>query len=158
MWIHRKRSPSKQGTISEPVGTFIIGTAPPVYVFVCIHMNTRVLLVVMSLTRVVLGQNWYDFTGTCHLVKNSWFPGKHVSTHQICSQNPVNSRTETCELSQLNSWIHLQNMWNHGSLFAGVLRVVLFRSFIPSSWLDKNHPWIYNQQTELGTGDWFIFF
>jgi len=31
-----------------------------------------------------------------------------VSTHQIYSQNPVNSRTKTRELSQLNSRIHLQ--------------------------------------------------
>ena len=60
-----------------------------------------------SLTRVILGQNWYGFTGMRHHVKNSWFHGKHVSTHQICSQNPVNSHTETRELSQLNSWIHL---------------------------------------------------
>ena len=73
----------------------------------------------MSLTRVVLDQNWYGFTGTCHHVKNLWFHGKNVSTHQICSQNPVNSHMETRELSQLNSWIHLQNMWNHMSLFAG---------------------------------------
>ena len=62
-----------------------------------------------SLTQVVLGQNRYGFTDTCHHVKNSWFHSKHVLPHQICSQNPVNSR----ELSQLNSWIHLQNMWNH---------------------------------------------
>ena len=68
-----------------------------------------------SLTRVILGQNWYSFTGTCHHVKSSWFHSKRGSTHQICSQNLVNSR----ELSQLNSWIHLQNMWNNGSLFAG---------------------------------------
>jgi hypothetical protein len=72
-----------------------------------------------SLTQVILGQNWYTFTGTCHHVKNLWFHGKHVATHQICLHNPVNSRTETRELSQLNSWIHLQNMWNHGSLLAG---------------------------------------
>ena len=57
----------------------------------------------MSLTRVILGENWYGFTGMCHHVKNSWFHGKHVSTHQICSQNPVKSHTETRELSQLNS-------------------------------------------------------
>jgi len=43
---------------------FIIGTAPPVCVFMCIHVNTHVLPVVTSLTRVVLGQNWYGFTGT----------------------------------------------------------------------------------------------
>ena len=73
-----------------------------------------------SLTRFILGQNWYAFTGTCHHVKNSWFHSKHVSTHNICSQNPVNSRTETHELSQSNSWIHLQNIWNHRSLFAGM--------------------------------------
>ena len=39
-----------------------------------------------------LGQNWYGFTGMCHHMKNSWFHGKRVSIHQICSQNPVNSR------------------------------------------------------------------
>jgi len=33
----------------------------------------------------------------------------------------VNSHMETRELSKLNSWTHLQNMWNHGSLFAGLL-------------------------------------
>ena len=33
-------------------------------------VNTHVLPVVTSLTRVVLGQNWYGFTGTCHHVKN----------------------------------------------------------------------------------------
>ena len=48
-----------------------------------------------SLTHVVLSQNWYGFTGTCHHVKNSWITDKHVSTHQICSQNLVNSHTET---------------------------------------------------------------
>ena len=69
----------------------------------------------MSFTRVVLGQNWYGFTDMCHHVKNSWFHGKH----HICSQNPVNSR----ELSQLNSWIHFQNMSNHGSLFAGMVKI-----------------------------------
>ena len=31
---------------------FIIGTAPPVGVFMCIHVNTRVLHVVMSFERV----------------------------------------------------------------------------------------------------------
>ena len=69
----------------------------------------------MSLTQVILCQNWYSFNGTCYHVKNSCFHGKHVSTHHICSHNLVDSR----ELSQLNSWIHLQNIWNHGSLFAG---------------------------------------
>jgi len=73
-----------------------------------------------SLTWVVLGQNWYGSTGTCHHVKNLWFHGKHVLTHQICSQNLVNLHTKTRELSQLNSWIQLQNMWNHRWLFAGL--------------------------------------
>ena len=89
----------------------------------CIHVNTHVLPVVISFERVwhesywVRTVNWYGFTSTCHHVKKLWFHGKHVSTltHQICSQNPLNSH----ELSQLNSWIHLQNMWNHRSLFAG---------------------------------------
>ena len=39
-----KEHPSKQGTISEPVvGSMCIGTTPPVVVFMCIHVNTRVL-------------------------------------------------------------------------------------------------------------------
>ena len=45
------------------------------------------------------------------LVQFHWYVSsheKHVSTHQIFSQNPVNSRMETRELSQLNSCIHLQ--------------------------------------------------
>ena len=65
--------------------------------------------------------NEFDTSRTGSDLKNLWFNSKHVSTHQMCSQNPVNSRTETRELSQLNSWIHLQNMWNHGSLFAGLV-------------------------------------
>ena len=58
---------------------FIIGTTP-VHVFMCIHMNTCVLPVVTSFERV-----WHSFAGTCHHVKNSWFHGKHMLTHQICS-------------------------------------------------------------------------
>ena len=61
----------------------------------CIHVNTRVLPVVTSFERVVLGQNWYGFNGMCRHVKNSWFHSNHVSTHQICLQNPVTYRTET---------------------------------------------------------------
>ena len=49
--------------------------------------------------RVVLGR---VVCHSCYHVKNLWFHGKHMSTHQISLQNPVNSH----ELSQLNSWIH----------------------------------------------------
>ena len=65
---------------------FIIGTAPPVQVFMCIHVNTRVLPVVTSLTRVILGQNWYGFTGTCHHVKIQFFfteSGKFTCSHVL---------------------------------------------------------------------------
>ena len=70
-----------------------------------------------SLPRVVLGQNRYGFTGTCHHVKHSWLHGKHVSTHQICSQNPMNSRTairwiqvqKTPDFHEWkNSWFHVR--------------------------------------------------
>ena len=87
-----------------------------------------------SLTGVVLGQNWYGFTVTCHHVKNSWFHGKYVLAHQFFSQNPVNSHTETRELSQLYSWIHLQNMWNHGSLFAGNQYLAMFLLSPDTGW------------------------
>ena len=97
---------------------FIIGTTPPIRVFMCIHMNTSVLPVVPSF-EWVWHESYLVRTGmvsmACYHVKNLWFHCKHASTHQFFSQNPVNSR----ELSQLNSWIHLQNMWNHGLLFAG---------------------------------------
>jgi len=98
---------------------FIIGTALPVRVFMCIHVNTRVLSVVTGFEWV-----WHELywgrTGTVSLVRLiTWktrdFTG-NTYQHQICSQNPVNSR----ELNQLNSWIHLQNKWNHGTLFAGI--------------------------------------
>ena len=127
---------------------FIIGTAPPVRFFMCIYSLVYTCSACChefwtSFTQVVLGQNWYSFTGTCHHLKNSLFHGKHVSTHQICSQNPVNSCTETHELSQLNSWIHLQNLWNHGSLFAGntyslpCVWLTVLRDFTPccQAWL-----------------------
>ena len=65
--------PSKQGTISDLVGTchsdsywFIIGTAPPVHVFVCIHVNTHVLPVVTSFERVWHEPYWVR-TGTVSL-------------------------------------------------------------------------------------------
>ena len=85
---------------------FIIGTAPPVRVFVCIHVNTCVLPLSwffnefdMSRTGLELVRfQWYVRVITW---KNLWFHSKQVSTHQMCSQNPVNSRTETRELSQL---------------------------------------------------------
>ena len=56
----------EQGTSWQVSYWFIIGTSPPVRVFMCIHVNTHVLPVVTSLTQVELGQNWYGFTGTCH--------------------------------------------------------------------------------------------
>ena len=46
---------------------FIIGTAPPVQVFMCIHMNTHVLPVVMSLN---------EFDSSCtgsELVRFHWY-------------------------------------------------------------------------------------
>ena len=57
---------------------FIIGTAPPVHVFMWIHVNTRVLPVVTSLERVWhelywARQKWYSFTGTCRHVKRRDF-------------------------------------------------------------------------------------
>jgi hypothetical protein len=121
MLIHTQQSRNHFWTSWHMSYWFIIGTAPT-----CFHVYSREYTCSAccqefwtSLTQVILGQNWYSFTGTCHHVKNLWFHGKHVATHQICLHNPVNSRTETRELSQLNSWIHLQNMWNHGSLLAG---------------------------------------
>ena len=57
---------------------FIIGTAPPVCVFMCIHVNTRVLPVVTSFERVWHESHWVR-TGTVSLVcvitwKNHDFP------------------------------------------------------------------------------------
>ena len=53
---------------------FIIGTAPPVCVFMCIHENTRVLLVVTSFERVWHESYWVR-TRTYHHMKSSWFHG-----------------------------------------------------------------------------------
>ena len=77
---------------------FIIGTAPPVRVFMCIHVFCLLSQVLnefdMSRTRT-----GYGFTGTCH-------HGKNVSTHQICSQNPVNSVELMNSLTEhVKSWV-----------------------------------------------------
>ena len=47
---------------------FIIGTAPPVHVFMCIHMNTRVLSVVTSF-EWIWHQSYWVRTGTVSLVR-----------------------------------------------------------------------------------------
>ena len=95
---------------------FIIGTTPPVRVFMCIHVNTRVLPACchkfwMSLTQVVLGQNWYGFTGTCLHVKNSCFHCKHGSRHKFFHRirwiEPivlVNSHTEHVKSQVVVCW------------------------------------------------------
>ena len=75
--IQAFRVPSKQGTIWHVSYWFVIGTAPPVSVFMCIHVNTRVLPVVTSL-------NDFDTSRTrSELVRFHWY----VSSRKICKKN-----------------------------------------------------------------------
>ena len=57
------QEPSKQGTIWHISYWFIIGTAPLVRVFMCIHVNTRFLPVVTSFEQVCHESYWFR-TGT----------------------------------------------------------------------------------------------
>ena len=92
---------------------FIIGTAPPVRVFMCIHVNSTEYTCsacchefLPSLTWAVLGQNRYGLTGTCHHVKTRDFTvntcrhTKFVHTiWWIHVRKHVNWASWTCEVT-----------------------------------------------------------
>ena len=61
----------------------------------------------MSLTRVVLGQNWYGFTGTCHHVKKLVISRETRIDTPNLSTEPVelmNSLTEQVKSRVLVCW------------------------------------------------------
>ena len=99
--------PSKQGTISEPVGRcHILVHNWYCSTSMCFHVYSREYTCSAcchefwtSLTRVVLGQNWYGFTGTCHHVKKLVISREaRIDTPNLLTESGVFTWIEPVEL------------------------------------------------------------
>ena len=96
----------------------IIGTAPPVCVFMCIHVNTRVLSVVTSFEQVWHESYWVR-TGTVSLVCVITWKIRDFTVN-TCRHTKFFHRIQWIHVRKHVNWASwtswMWNMWNHGSL------------------------------------------
>ena len=100
---------------------FIIGTAPPVCVFMCIHVNTRVLPVFMNFERVWHESYWVR-TGTFSLVRVITWKIRDFTVN-TCQHAKFVHRIQWIHVRKHVNWASwtrefTYRTWNHGLLFA----------------------------------------